>query len=118
MNEATTKTSGMQGGAQMRISPEERELIARTFKGNETLLRLMRKIFLPEIDPAAPTGQVIDLWLSLESANKGLPIEEQFVNLKARNLMITHTDQCLMQLEAISNMDVAPKKVPAANSTR
>lgn len=111
-----TQDTGMKNGAQMRITAEERELIARTFGGNEALLLLLRKIFLPEIDPKAPIGQVIDLWLTLENTNKGLPLDEQLVNLKARNLMITHTDQSLMQLSLIAQMPT-PAKV-AENQTK
>lgn len=109
----TNEKTGMQQGAQMRITPIEREMIARTFKNNQALLLLMRKIFLPEIDPNAPIGQVIDLWLTLENTNKGLPLDEQIVNLKARNLLITHVDQSLMQLQAIANM---PEETKAKGS--
>jgi hypothetical protein len=115
-----TQDTGMKNGAQMRITPDEIELIKRTFSGNEALLILMRKIFLPEIDPKAPIGQVIDLWLTLENTNKGLSLDEQIVNLKARNLMITHTDQCLMQLSLISQLPT-PTKVAenlSKNSTK
>lgn len=94
---------GMMGGAQMRITEVERELIKRTFKGNEALLVLLRKIFLPEIDPNAPIGQVIDLWMTVKT--DGLTPEEQLINLKARNQLISHVDQSLMQLNLIAKME-------------
>jgi len=52
-------------GRQMMYTEDELTLIKATFKNNEKLLKLMRKVFLPEYDPNAPLGQVIDLWLSL-----------------------------------------------------
>jgi len=102
MTDAKTKT-GMANGSQMRITPEERELIARTFGGNERLTRLMRKIFLPEIDPNAPVGQIIDLWL-VEDVEGKTP-EEAVINFKARKLLITSIEAGLMQLEAIARME-------------
>jgi len=44
---------------QMRFTESELDLIRRTFKGNEALLKLLRKVFLPEIDPDAPLGQLL-----------------------------------------------------------
>lgn len=92
-----------QNGGQMRITDAEILLIKKTFKDNEPLLLLMRKMFLPEIDPKAPIGQVIDLWMTVKT--EGLPMEEQLVNLKARNQLITHVDQVLMQLKLISQIE-------------
>jgi len=99
---ADTKNSGMQNGSQMRITPEERELIKRTFSGNETLLKLLRKIFLPELDPTAPIGQMIDLWMTVHTQE--LSAEEALINLKARNTLITHVDQQLLTLKLIAEM--------------
>lgn len=96
-------TSGQANGAQMRINPDEIELIKRAFGNNEPLLRLMRKIFLPELDPTAPIGQMIDLWMTVTVAD--MSPEEAIINLKARNTLITHVDQQLMTLLLISKME-------------
>lgn len=92
--------TGMANGSQMRITQEEIELIQRVFKGNDKLLKLMRKMFLPEIDPNAPIGQVLDLWMTVKIDE--MTPEEAMINLKARNSLISHVDQVLMQLVLIS----------------
>lgn len=99
---APAKT-GMSQGSQMRISPRERELIKRTFQGNDELLKLLRKIFLPELDPTAPIGQMIDLWMTVSIMDKSP--EEAMIELKARNQLISHVDQQLMTLKIISESE-------------
>lgn len=94
------RPTGMSQGAQMRITEQERELIQRTFKDNEPLLLLLRKMFLPEIDPTAPLGQIVDLWMTVNV--KDMTPEQAYVNLLARNALITHVDQQLMSLYLIS----------------
>lgn len=95
--------TGMSNGSQMRITKADKDLIKAVFKGNEPLLLLMRKIFLPEIDPNAPIGQVIDLWMTVKV--EGLSLEEQLINLKARNSLISHVDNMLMTLKLISELE-------------
>lgn len=97
------KSTGMNQGAQMRITEDEMRLIRATFKDNEPLLRLMRKMFLPEIDPSAPIGQMIDLWMTV-NVNE-MSAEEALVNIKARNSLISHVDQQLMSLKLISSTE-------------
>lgn len=103
MNTTEEKKSGQEGGRQMRITDEEIELIQRTFAGNDRLVRLMRKLFLPEIDPNAPIGQMVDLWMTVDI--RDMSPEEAFLNIKARNQLITHVDQQLMTIQVIANME-------------
>ncbi len=117
MNETQTKT-GMQNGAQMRIPPEERAIVRGLFLGNEAALKLLRKIFLPELDPTAPIGQMVDLYLTIPTKDRD-PMQIA-VDLAARNLVISHTDQMLMQLKAIAEMpeEGAKAVVSPKNSAR
>lgn len=112
--------TGMSNGSQMRITEDEIRMIKGVFKDNEPLLKLMRKMFLPEIDPNAPIGQMIDLWMSVSI--KDLTKEEALIRLEARNTLISHLDQVLMQLYLISQMEeTSPAEVKAklvANSTK
>jgi hypothetical protein len=96
-NEQQAKGSS---GSQMRYTEAEISIIKSTFKGNEDLLRLMRKVFLPELDPAAPLGQQIDLWMTVK-IDDVLP-EQAIINLKARNQLITHIDQMLLSLKMLA----------------
>lgn len=105
MNEQKT---GMSNGSQMRITDEERALIKAVFKDNDTLLKLVRKMFLPEIDPKAPLGQVLDLWMTINV--KDMTPEEAYVNLLARNTLISHVDNVLMQLKLISELESMTKE--------
>ena len=41
-------TKNESAGSQMRITPTELGILKNTFKGQEELVRLMRKLFLPE----------------------------------------------------------------------
>lgn len=106
------KTTGQANGSQMRITPEEQKIIQRAFKNNEPLLRLLRKIFLPELDPTAPIGQMIDLWMTIDTKEK--TPEEVYHNLVARNQLISHVDNQLMTLSLISKMEeMTPDEVVA-----
>lgn len=101
-----------ENGSQMRITEDEIKVIKGLFKDNEPALKVMRKIFLPEIDPKAPLGGMIDLWMTVETKN--LSMEEALVNLKARNMLITHTEQMLIQLSMLANQeDLTPEQVKA-----
>jgi hypothetical protein len=115
-----TKTTGQSNGGQMRITDDEIRLIKATFKDNEPLLKLMRKMFLPELDPTAPLGQMLDLWMTVSI--KDMSPEEAYVNLLARNTLISHLDQVLLQMSLISKMEEqSPAEVVAklkANSTK
>lgn len=113
------KVEGQASGSQMRITPDEIKLVKAVFKDNEPLLRLFRKIFLPELDPTAPIGQMIDLWMTVDV--KDMTPESALINIKARNMLITHIDQMLMTLSLISkqedmSLDEAKAKVKADSS--
>ena len=108
----TQQQGGADNGSQMRITSDEQALIKSTFLNNDRLLKLMRKIFLPEIDPQAPIGQVIDLWMTIKVDD--MTPEQALTNLKARNMLISHVDQCLMQLFLISKLEpVTPEEAKA-----
>ncbi len=98
-----SENGGNSQGQQMRITPSERALISNTFKSQDELLRVMRKIFLPELDPKAPLGQIIDLWMTIKQ--EGLSPEEKLINIQARNQLIMHIEQCLMQLQLIAETE-------------
>ncbi|KKQ75521.1 MAG: hypothetical protein US97_C0039G0010 [Microgenomates group bacterium GW2011_GWF1_38_5] len=84
----------------MRITPEEKTVIEQTFGNNTKLLKLMRKIFLPEYDPSAPVGQVVDLW-TIKDISSMTP-EEVKVYFMTRRDLILHIESQLMQLQALS----------------
>lgn len=89
-------------GNGMRITDDELKVIKATFGGNEPLLKILRKIFLPEIDASAPIGQTIDLWMTVAIEN--MTPEQALINIKARNILITHIEQQLMQIKLLSEV--------------
>lgn len=64
---------------------------------NKDLLAILRKTFLPTIDPEAPLTQVIDLWMTVSIADK-LP-KEAYPHLIARQRLIEYIEQQLGYLE-------------------
>jgi len=99
----------MANGQQMRFSDQELSLIKNTFKENETLLKLLRKVFLPEIDPDAPLGQNIDLWMTVRLED--LTPDRALINLHARNSLIQHIEQQLLQLKVLAELvDETPEE--------
>jgi hypothetical protein len=105
-----TEEQKKQVGSQMRITPLELQVLKATFKGNEELLRLMRKLFLPELDPYTPLGQNIDLWMTVKVED--MTAEQALINIKARNMLIMHIDQMLLQIKTLAeNADESPEQV-------
>lgn len=97
-------------GGQMRITKADKDMIRAVFKDNDPLLLILRKIFLPEIDPKAPLGQVIDLWMTVKI--DGMSLEDQLIRLHARNQLIVHIENMLMQLKLIAELkDETPEEV-------
>lgn len=102
---AEPKYAKTEQGAEMRLTEDEITLIKSTFGGNERLLKLMRKIFLPEYDPMAPFGQVIDLWLA-DTSLKQMPPDIAYQHIMARNMVIGHVEAQLQQLKYFADQKV------------
>lgn len=100
----------MEKGQQMRFTQEEISLIKSTYGNNDELLKLLRKVFLPELNPELPLGQMIDLWMTIP-VDQMTP-EQALINLKARNTVIGHIEAQLMQLKILANeKDLTPEEV-------
>ena len=99
-----------------RFSAEEVSIIKGTFKNNPTLLRLLRKVFLPEqVDESLPIGQVAGLWMDVNfremDANdiKALAI--------ARQEIVKMTEFYLLQLQVIADgADVTTEELAAVRA--
>ncbi len=96
---------------QMRITDEELATIKSLFAENEAALKVMRKVFLPEIDYNAPLGQIVDMWMPVEIDE--VSPEQALVNIKARKSLIVHVESCLMQLR-----NLAGSKVDSVEKTK
>jgi hypothetical protein len=89
---------------EMRIKPEEIDMIKSAFKGNEKLLKVIRKVFLPEFMGDGPIGGQIDIWMTTPLNNQ--TTEEKLVNINARNLLIQHIETQLLQLKILAETNV------------
>lgn len=105
---------------EMRITDDELATIKSMFADNLPGLKILRKIFLPEINANAPLGQNLDLWMTMKVEDQDP--EAIITNLKARNTLISHVEQCLMQLNVLAGQKTETvddtKARLAANSTK
>jgi len=85
---------------EFRYTDAEMSLLKMTFAENDMLIKLLRKIFLPELTPDAPIGQNIDLWMTIKVDE--LSPEEALINLKARNSLIQHLEVCLNTIKILA----------------
>lgn len=150
---------------QVKLETAEMELL-KPVTQNEAVKALLRKTYAPEIELDAPFGQVIDLWMTVDSKDKtpmelkltaqvrerllellnaglerltdlGAPITEKvfdykpdfsmddekfYVEMMARNGLISHTEVQLNQLKALGmNKDETPEQTAqrlARNSSK
>lgn len=87
---------------EMRLNDTDLSMIKNTFAGKDELLKVIRKIFLPEITADAPIGQSLDLWMTLKVED--MSPEDALINIKARNTVIQHVEMCLNQLKVLAGM--------------
>lgn len=92
----------MDNGRQMRINDDDLVQIKSLFADNESGLKVLRKIFLPELSADAPIGQNIDMWMGVKLDE--VTDEQALVNLKARNYVISHLEMCLNQLKHLAGL--------------
>jgi len=102
-------------GQQMRMTEDELTLIKATFGGNERLLKLLRKIFLPEYDPNAPFGQTIDLWLAATDLKQMNP-DQAYQLIMARNFTIGHIEAQIEQLRYFAELKKPNESEQALNA--
>ena len=87
-------------GQEMRITDADLSMLKNTFADNTELLKLLRKIFLPEITADAPIGQNLDLWMTLKLED--MTPEQAMVKILARNTVIQHVESCLGQIKILA----------------
>ena len=92
----------------MRITEDEIRTIKQVFKDNDALLKLLRKIFLPEYDPKAPIAQTVDLW-SVKDISSMTP-EECKIYFLARKDLIMHVEAQIQQLKLLADMKTETKE--------
>jgi hypothetical protein len=100
---------------EMRFSDEEINIFRGVFGGNEKLVRLIRKLFLPTMDFEAPLGQMIDLYMTLPVTHETLA-DDVKVAVMSRNQLIAHIEHCLMQITVLSQPELPTAPNPKDSS--
>lgn len=80
---------------QMALDPIDQTAL-KGYKGKE-IKSLMRKVFLPSLDPNAPPHQLLDLWMTLSVKDK--TPEQALPDILAREKLIAYIDQQLKDLD-------------------
>jgi len=100
-------------GQEMRITDADLSMLKNTFADNDELLKLLRKIFLPEITASAPIGQNLDLWMTLKLED--MSPEQAMVKILARNTVISHIESCLGQIKILAGQKTETVEQTKAN---
>lgn len=77
--------------------------LAEVFKTPKTSA-VLRKAFLPALDPEAPINQITDLWFNVDIASR--TPEEAMWHLKARRYVINYLNQQLESLGGKSKQEI------------
>jgi len=83
-----------------RMTDADFATIKAMFAENDDALKLMRKIFLPELSDANPIGMNFDLWTKLDLS--GLSQEQKIIKVEAHQLLVSHVEACLQMLRTIA----------------
>lgn len=121
--ETKQKLNQIKETGKSRYAKEELSLIAATFLNEELIMairkhfmqgeltnveqseidtlsgakiNIIRKCLLPTIDPNAPLHQMVDLWVSIDTREKG--VDDCYLDMKARQIMIDYLDQRIERL--------------------
>jgi len=88
--------------ARGRFSSEDMAQIRAVFQNNEPLLRLLRKVFLPnQVDENLAIGQIAGVWMDIEFRN--LSAEDAKIIAVARQEIIKTVEFYLNQLQVLAN---------------
>lgn len=102
-----------------RFNAEDMALLRATFKDNEPLLKLLRKVFLPnQVDESLPIGQVAGVWMDIDF--RGMSAEDAKAIAIARQDIIKTVEFYLQQLNVLANTsdEELDAQLVAKNSTK
>jgi hypothetical protein len=91
---------------QLPMNALELATVQTVFKKNPETMKVIRKIFIPEIDGDAPIHQVVDIWNSLMPRIEDLPMEKMEVNIVAKEKEIEYLRQQIDFMENEGNQPV------------
>ena len=89
---------------QMPLDEIDKQSLRAHVSGKPDVMKLIRKSYLPELDPDAPIHQIIDLWMTVEVKDKSP--EAAYPFLVARETLIAYLEQQLEVLETLEDKGV------------
>ena len=90
---------------QGELNEAEQDAIC-SFRDNKTGLKLLRKTFLPTIDPNAPLFQFADIWIGISTADR--PTNLVWIEMSMKDILGQYLD---VQLRMLEGEVVKPKEV-------
>ncbi len=76
---------------------ESEQSLIKGFAKNPQAMELLRKTLIPDINPEAPVGQLVDLWVSIDTKNK--LCEDAYLEMKAKLIFVKYLEQQFTLLE-------------------
>ncbi len=83
-----------------RLTDQDYALIKSMFADNDANLKVLRKIFFPELSADNPVGMNFDLWT--QTNFDGMSAEEMVIAVQARKMLVMHVEACLQMLKTIA----------------
>lgn len=87
--------------AKGRFTAEDMQLMRLTFKDNEPLLKLLRKIFLPVHDETTPIGQINGIWA--EANFEEMNGDQAKVFIVAYQQLVKKVEFYIAQIKTLAN---------------
>ena len=84
-----------------RFTKEEMAELKRAFGGNEFLLKLLRKIFIPSFREDVPLGQEADMWMDMDF--KQVQMDELKTLVVARQELMKYLIARIVQIKGLAN---------------
>ena len=83
---------------QMPLDPIDQAML-RQIREQKDLVAVIKKTFLPKLDPNAPFHQILDLWMTVTQEFKDKSPEQALPYVKAREKLIEYLEQQLKFIE-------------------
>lgn len=95
---------------EQRVTEDDKVILRTAFKDNLPLVKVLRKLFLERIDNDTPVHQNIDLFRKEDYA--AMSPEEVKINILARNMLLSHLEQKLMNiLYLVEEKQISPAEL-------
>lgn len=87
-----------------RFTKPEMDAIIMAFKDNDNLLKILRKVFLPDANWTNPLGQLVGPYLQIAVDNRNA--EDIALDVKAFNKVWGHIEFRLQELQSLAQAKV------------